>query len=299
MRGLLIVGCVVYLLCHLVDVRESTFYNQSLTFLLLWFMYFRKKIYNIIEPKYNNKDSIISRVYDWCMMIAIFVALIPLMFRENNTIFYYFDIIPCAIFIVDYVLRWITADYRMSKRGVWAFIIYPFTPMAIIDLISILPTFNFARDAFKITRVIRLLKIIRVIKVVRYFEPLRLVMNVIKKQRVILATVFALAIFYVFITALIMFNAEEQINPSTGDYLFLTFFDAFYWAACTLTTVGYGDIYPISFIGRIISIISAVVGIAIIALPSGIITAGYMEEVRNKKNKQKRYNHKKKSNEDV
>ena len=80
-----------------------------------------------------------------------------------------------------------------------------------------------------------------------------------------------------------MFNAEEQINPETGTYLFSTFFDAFYWAACTLTTVGYGDIYPISTTGRVISIISSIVGIAIIALPSGIITAGYMEEVRKNK----------------
>ena len=108
-------------------------------------------------------------------------------------------------------------------------------------------------------------------------------MAVIKKQRVILATVLGLAIFYVFLTALIMFNAEQQIDPSDGEYLFDSFFDAFYWASCTLTTVGYGDIYPISTVGRVISIISSVVGIAIIALPSGIITAGYMEEVRNRK----------------
>ena len=87
----------------------------------------------------------------------------------------------------------------------------------------------------------------------------------------------------IFITALIMFNAEEDINPETGKYLFETFFDAFYWAACTLTTVGYGDLYPISNTGRVISIISAMVGIAVIALPSGIITAGYMEELRKRR----------------
>lgn len=246
-------------------------------------MSLRKRIYQIVEPKYNNKDSIVSRVYDWVMLIAIFVAIIPLMFREHSQLFYYFDVIPCGLFILDYILRWITADYRMPQRGAWAFVIYPFTLMAIIDLLSILPTFNFVKEAFKVTRVIRLLKIIRVVKVVRYFEPLRIVMAVIRKQRVILATVLALAIFYVFITALIMFNAEQQIDPADGEYLFDSFFDAFYWAACTLTTVGYGDIFPISTTGRVISIISALVGIAIIALPSGIITAGYMEEMKNRK----------------
>ena len=82
-----------------------------------------------------------------------------------------------------------------------------------------------------------------------------------------------------------MFNAEEDINPETGELLFDNYFDAFYWAACTLTTVGYGDIYPISNVGRTISIISSMVGIAIIALPSGIITAGYMDELKIRREK--------------
>ena len=241
----------------------------------------RELIYNIIEPKYNSSDNKWSRVYDWIMLVAIVMSIIPLMFRGHNQLFYLFDIVSCALFIIDYLLRWITADFRHEKKGTWAsFALYPFTPMAIIDLLSILPTFNFVANAFKLTRVIRLLKIIRVVKMIRYFSPLRLIMSVIKTQRVILATVLGLAFFYVFVTALIMFNAEQPINPETGEYLFKNFFDAFYWAACTLTTVGYGDIYPISTTGRVISIISSVVGIAIIALPSGIITAGYMEEAR-------------------
>ena len=80
-----------------------------------------------------------------------------------------------------------------------------------------------------------------------------------------------------------MFNAEEQNDPETGEVLFENFFDAFYWAACTLTTVGYGDLYPITDTGRVISIISSMVGIAIIAVPSGIVTAGYMDELKNRK----------------
>jgi len=246
-------------------------------------MTLRQKIYEIVEPRYNTNDGTVSRVYDWVMLVAIIIGIIPLMFREQTRLFYTFDIVSCGIFIIDYIMRWMTADYRI-KKGALSFLIYPFTIMAIIDLLSILPTFNFVKDAFKLTRVIRLAKIVRVVKIIRYFEPLRVVMAVIKKQRVILCTVLSLAVVYVFITALIMFNAEEQINPDTGEYLFPTFFDAFYWASCTLTTVGYGDIYPISATGRVISIISSVVGIAIIALPSGIITAGYMDEVKNRKN---------------
>jgi len=121
------------------------------------------------------------------------------------------------------------------------------------------------------------------VKLIRYYEPLEIIMAVIKRQGRILWTVFSLAAFYTFITALVMFNAEEDINPNTGDYLFHNFFDALYWAACTLTTVGYGDLYPVSTIGRFISMISAFVGIAIVALPSGIITAGYLDELKARK----------------
>jgi len=251
----------------------------------------RINIYEIVEPRYNNQDSKIASLYDWIMLAAIVIGIIPLMFREQSTLFYAFDIASCTIFIIDYILRWLTADFRI-KKGLLSFLIYPFTLMAIIDLLSILPTFSFVQRAFKLTRIVRLAKIIRVVRIIRYFEPLRIVMDVIKSQRVILCTVLSLAFVYVFVTALIMFNAEQQINPETGEYLFPTFFDAFYWASCTLTTVGYGDIYPISTTGRAISIISSVVGIAIIALPSGIITAGYMEEV--KKHKESKENEKKK-----
>jgi voltage-gated potassium channel len=244
-------------------------------------MQIRKEIYRLVEPR--NKENYASRLYDFVMLIVIAIGIFPLMFRTHYKIFWYFDLISGICFIVDYILRWCTADYESKRSKIAAFVIYPFTPMAIIDLLSILPIFNLLGPTFKVFRVSRLLKILRIFKVIRYFEPLEIILSVIRKQSKILMTVFSLAIFYIFITALIMFNAEEDINPETGKYLFEGFFDAFYWAACTLTTVGYGDIYPISHIGRIISIISSMVGIAIIALPSGIVTAGYMDELKNRK----------------
>lgn len=242
----------------------------------------RKKIYEIIGPGYLNDDGGWSQLYHASMSVVIAVSILPLMFREHYPIFWYCDIIPAIIFVADYILRWITADYEL-KKGWVSFIIYPFSIMAIIDLLSILPTIHLLSPTFKTARITRLLRILRVVKFIRYYEPLEIIMAVIKRQGRILWTVFSLAAFYIFITALIMFNAEEDINPSTGDYLFHTFFDAVYWAACTLTTVGYGDIYPVSQIGRFISMISAFVGVAIVALPSGIITAGYMDELRAKR----------------
>lgn len=236
-----------------------------------------ERINVIVEP---NKEDRASRIYDWIMLVAIFIGIFPLMFRTQNKLFWYFDIISCLCFVVDYILHWITCGVRSERKTWLTFVIYPFTPMAIIDMLSILPTITALAPAFKIVRVSRLMKILRVVKVIRYFESLEIILAVIRKQKRILYTVLSLALFYIFITAMIMFNAEEEINPETGDYLFHNFFDAFYWAACTLTTVGYGDLYPISNTGRFISVISSMVGIAIIALPSGVITAGYLDELR-------------------
>lgn len=246
-------------------------------------MNFRQKISEIIEARNETRAS---SIYDSIMLAAIVIGIIPLMFRSQNWLFWVFDIASGICFIIDYVLRWVTADLNSGRKGWKAFVIHPFTPMAIIDLLSILPTLALLSPSFKIVRVSRLLKVLRVIKVVRYYEPLEIILAVIRRQSRILYTVFSLAFFYIFITALIMFNAEEDINPETGAFLFRNFFDAFYWAACTLTTVGYGDLYPISNVGRIISILSSMVGIAIIALPSGIVTAGYLDELKSRKEKQ-------------
>lgn len=246
-------------------------------------MQIRREIYRIVEPR--NKEIFTSRIYDVVMLIAIIMGIFPLMFRTQYELFWYFDLISGICFIIDYFLRWLTADYNSKRNKVAAFVVYPFTPMAIIDLLSILPIFNLLGPTFKVFRVSRLLKILRIFKMIRYFEPLEIVLSVIRKQGKCLLTVFSLAVFYIFITALIMFNTEEQVDPVSGKLFFDDFFDAFYWASCTLTTVGYGDLYPISDTGRIISIISSLVGIAIIALPSGIVTAGYMDELRNRRKK--------------
>lgn len=246
-------------------------------------MSWRKKINHLVNPEEHTRAS---RAYDFIMLLAIAASIIPLMFRFQSTLFLIMEIVATVCFIIDYIFRLSTADYQSDRSRLGAFLVYPFTPMAIIDLLSILPIFNIANPAFRVTRVYRLMRILRIFRVIRYFEPLKIIFSVIRRQRRILWTVLVLALFYIFITALIMFNAEEEINPETGKYLFESFFDAFYWAACTLTTVGYGDLYPISHIGRVISIISSMVGIAIIALPSGIITAGYMDEL-NRRNEKK------------
>ena len=241
----------------------------------------RKKIFDIIELDENH--NLISMVYDRIMQVAILVSIIPLMFGGHNAIFTTIESVVTILFVADYLLRWLTADLRSKKKGIWAFVLYPFTLIAIIDLLTILPAISYVNDSLRVLRTWRLLRILRIAKVFKYYEPLQIVMEVFRKKAPVLLTVVGFAMFYIFVTALFMFNVEQSINPETGELFFDDFFDALYWSTCTLTTVGYGDIYPISDIGRVVSMISALVGIAIIALPSSIITAGYMEEVQERK----------------
>ena len=236
----------------------------------------RKWISDLVEP---GKPGVLSQVYDFLMLVAIALGTVSLLFREYRPLFWYFDIISSAMYIVDYLLRWMTCDLRSEKPRWKAFLLYPFTPMAILDLLSILPTFEVVSSSYKLAKSARLLKIVRFTKIVHYIGPLDIFVKVIKKQRKLLMAVALVAIFDILITAILMFQSEQEIDPVTGEYIFKTFHDAFYWAAITLTTVGYGDLCPVSDLGKTLSIISSLLGIGIIAMPSSIITAGYMQEL--------------------
>ena len=237
----------------------------------------RKRIYEIIEQ--GRSGDVASIVYDVLMLIAITASIIPLMFVEDNRVFRIIETITVSFFIIDYLLRWLTADYRL-KKGAWSFVLYPVSGWAVIDLLSILPGLSLLSRGFKIFRVTRLLRILRLFKFFRYTDKIQVLGRVIQKERKVLFSVLAIAIFYVFLTALIMFNAEPHVNPDTGITVFGDFFDALYWATVTLTTVGYGDMIPVTDLGRFVSMLSSLFGVAIIALPSGVITASYLEELR-------------------
>ena len=234
------------------------------------------KIYEIIEPS-DNESSKISAVYDIVMMICIIASMIPLAIKSDILIMNIIDKITVSVFIIDYILRLITAKQKLNK-GVKSYFLYPILPMSIIDLLSILPSLIPINAGFKVLRlfrIVRTFKVFRSFQIFRYSKNISRLVQVLIKQSKSLMAVLSMAIFYVLFTALVMFNIE----PDT----FRNFFDAIYWAAISLTSVGYGDITPISDIGRLFTMLSAFVGVAIIALPSGIITAGYLEVLNNEK----------------
>jgi len=231
----------------------------------------RKKLFLIIEPV--DDDNKLSHIYDIVMMVTIVLSVAPLAFKETNIVFQWIDRITVSIFIFDYLLRLITADYKLRKSAV-SFFVYPITPMAIIDLVSILPSLTVLDNGFrllKLFRLLRTLKVLRAFKFLRYSKSFDIITGVFRKQRKVLSAVATMAAAYIIVSALVIYNVEPDS--------FATFFDAIYWATISLTTVGYGDIYPVTTIGRIVTMISSAFGIAIVALPSGVITAGYLAEI--------------------
>lgn len=232
----------------------------------------RKRIFETIEkPDGNNR---LSPLYNLLMIVVIILSLIPLAFKDYRPFFRIIDRTAVIVFIADYLLRWLTADYKLQKKDVTSFLLYPFTPMAIIDLVSILPSLSILNNGFRLLRVLRMfraMRVFRVFKVMRYSKSFEILGNVLRDSRESLIAVCLLAGGYILISALIVFNVE----PSSFD----SFFDAVYWATVSLTTVGYGDIYPVTTMGRIVTMVSSLFGVAVVALPAGIITAGYMKEL--------------------
>ena len=232
----------------------------------------RKRIFEIIEV--TEDGDRLGVIYDTFMMFAILISILPLAFKEQHYVFIGVNIITAVIFAVDYILRLITADYKLNK-GIKSFLLYPFTLWAIIDLLSLMSYMSFVHVGFRLlrlTRFVRLLRIFRVFKAFRYSKSIRIIVKVIVETKESLIAVAGFAIGYIIISALLVFNIE----PNT----FKNFFDALYWATMSLTTVGYGDIYPVSTIGKMVTMLSSLFGVAIVALPAGVLTAGYMDVLK-------------------
>ena len=239
----------------------------------------RKKLFDIIE---YNKENNSSKIYNTAMVFIIIVSIIPLAMKNPSQIWDVIDKVCVTIFIIDYILRFITADYKYDSHAVASFIRYPFSFMAIIDLLSILPSFILLNKGLKLLRLFRMakaLRVLRVLKILRYSKSFDIIISVMKRSKESLIAVCSLAIAYILVSALVVFNVEPES--------FKNFFEAVYWATVSLTTVGYGDIYPVTSVGRVITMVSSIFGIAIVALPAGIITAGYMKELEERKEKNK------------
>lgn len=227
----------------------------------------REAVYVLVRR--SGRENKAGHYYNLFISLVACISVVPLMFKTSNSYFELIDTVTVYILFFDYILRWLTYDYVTGKKGVRAFLLYPFTPFALVDLFSLLPSMGLLNHGF------RILRMMRIFKIVHYSESFEYVSNVFKKEKRTLLSVLMIALMYIYISALAMFSYE----PETFD----NFFRALYWATTALTTVGYGDIYPKSEVGQLISMLSSLFGIAIIALPAGIVTGGFVEEMNKKK----------------
>ena len=157
----------------------------------------RQRIFEIIETAREGDKA--STIYDSLMMTLIIASVIPLAFKGTNAIFEIGNVVTAVCFVVDYVLRLSTADLKL-KRGAASFAIYPFTPMAIIDLLAILPSFTAILPGLRLIKLLRLFRTFRVFrsfKMLRYAKSVQIITDVIKEQRAPLLAVCSMAIGYV------------------------------------------------------------------------------------------------------
>ena len=244
----------------------------------------RRKIYAVIQPSEGSNAA--SSVFDWfiitLILINVFLVILDTfsgISEPAKRVFSVIETVSVIIFTAEYLLRLQTADllFPNSKN---ARIKYMFSFMALIDLLAILPfylPFIIPID-LRVLRMVRLLRLLRLLKVNRYTSALSAVGNVLRKKATqLLSSLFVVMILMV-IASVLMYSIEYDAQPG----VFENAFSGFWWAIATMTTVGYGDIYPITVTGKILGALIALLGIGLVAVPTGIISAGFVEIVDQK-----------------
>lgn len=240
----------------------------------------KKRVFEIIS-KAEDGDQV-SAVFDWCIMglIALSVLTIILesfasIYDQWHPVFHVLEVITVVVFTIEYLLRIWTADllYPESKHPRLR---YCFSFMAVIDLLAIvhlyLPVFFVADLRFlRMMRLFRLFRLLRVFKLGRYFEAFQVIVRVIRESGPQLVMSVVICFFVILFSAIVMYTVEHPVQPEQ----FPNVISSLWWAMCTLTTVGYGDVYPVTAIGRLFASFISLVGIGIIAIPTGIIAAGF------------------------
>lgn len=244
-------------------------------------------IYNIIRD--DDENEVAGNIFDGVIISLIIVNVIMVIVETFTLpalvqdIFYYIEIVSIVVFSIEYVARVYTSDLLYSDISpMKARIKYIFSFMALIDLLAILPfylPFVISID-LRVLRMLRIIRLLRVFKVNRYTNALTSIGTVFKRKKSqLLSSVFVVMVLMV-IASVLMYNIENEAQPEA----FSNAFSALWWAVATFTTVGYGDIYPITAMGKILSAIIAFLGIALVAVPTGIISAGFMEQISDEKN---------------
>ena len=246
----------------------------------------KQEIFEIIQPAEDGK--IASRIFD-CFIIALIflsVASVFIMtFRIPETVaevLVGMEKTALVIFSIEYLLRIWTANLLYPDIPGWrARLRYIRSGMAVIDLLAILPFYLPMLLPVNLVgiRAVRMVRLLRLFKLNRYSEALSAIGEVFRcKYREMLVSMFFVAVLLL-IASLLIYYAEHDAQPEN----FANAFSGLWWAVATLTTVGYGDIYPITVAGRLLGTVIAVMGIGMVAIPTGIFSSGFIEILEQKR----------------
>jgi len=249
----------------------------------------KKKVHSLLHPEIvgdKNWDKIINIfiiVLIILNVLAVIIETVKSIHDQYKEFFYYFDLISVIIFTVEYVLRvWSSNHEEKYSHSIWGRLKYMVSPGALIDLIAILPfflniLFGFSIDLREI-RMLRLLRVLRLFRLTAYMKSAHMIITVFKKRFNELLLSLVLVVFLVIVASCAIYFAEHQ-HPE-NQYKFTSIPATMWWAVVTLTTTGYGDMYPLTHIGKAMTMLIMLTGVAFFALPAGIITAGFLEEFR-------------------
>jgi voltage-gated potassium channel len=246
------------------------------------YRYLKRRVYEVVER--TETDSFGSRAFDNIIMSLILLNILALILETVDEIttqfpelFVWFEGISLTVFTIEYLLRlWCCTVSPQYRHPLWGRLRWMVTPLAMIDLIAVLPFYLAIvlglRPRALIT--LRAFRFFRVFKAGRYFESLRSIVRVFYKKREALYISLLTVLILLLISSSLMYLIEHEAQPE----VFGSIPETMWWGVATLTTVGYGDAYPITPLGRFLGGIISILGIGLFALPTSILTSGFTEE---------------------
>lgn len=246
----------------------------------------KQKTYQLVEK--GSHGSRINLTFDYAIMIliifnvvAVVIETIPAIETPFREFLKYFELISVIIFSAEYILRIYVSDLtHPSKTRLKSALKFVFSPYGLIDFMAIIPFYVpiIIKIDLRFLRILRLTRFLRILKINRYNNSLNLLWSVIKDKKTELIITGFLTFLILLLASFLMYYIEGDAQPDK----FPNVMASFWWAISTLTTIGYGDVYPITALGKILSALIAVLGIGLVALPTGLISAGFIEKIGKK-----------------
>lgn len=242
----------------------------------------RKSIYYSLESDQAKRrdDRIIGTFLSTLILLnilAVILETVESIKAQYGVMIEVFEVFSVAVFTVEYVIRLWASVEKEAGQPIISRLKFALSPMAIIDLLAIMPFYLplFVQIDLRYLRALRLMRIVRILKLGRYSKSLKLLTHVLKDKMPDLIVTASVGFVLLTVSASAMYFFENKAQPE----VFSSIPAAMWWAVSTLTTVGYGDVFPITMGGKIFGSFVAVLGVGLIAIPAGILGAGLIEAI--------------------